>query len=288
MNRVCFFSVLHKLNLNYFGDFINSLINQTYKNFDLILLLDNIKSSEIDKKLNLNSRTKVYFIEYSSTIIENRLYALNYLSNLNYEFILFGDTDDFFNSNRVKSVLRDLENYPIVVNDLVPFSNSKEINLKHEKYWSSRFKDSKVLNANFLKDKNILGFGNTSIQKNVLKNFLNIKPNHVSATDWYIFSHFENDGSNIKFNNSALTFYRQHEFNIVGSKKLDFKSFIKNLNVKKNHYECLGLVDSIYYTQTINLLSSIMKVNNNKSILEIINNQNINYFWWEEGNNINL
>ena len=101
----------------------SSLKNQTYKNFDIIVVNDGNKDFEeiitlYDLKLNIIE------LQNSNTPAKNREYGINYCIDNKYDVLIFGDSDDYFKSNRVEKSLHFLKEADIVVNDLSLFDKN--------------------------------------------------------------------------------------------------------------------------------------------------------------------
>jgi len=207
--RVAFFTTIFPIKESYLVDFFSSLEKQTYKNFDTIILNDGYKDlEEFTKEFDLN----IEILDYSNTPAKNREFGINYILEQKYDRLIFGDSDDYFSSNRVEKSLELLDRYNIVVNDLTLFNENGTI---VEKYISHRLENGRVIDYEFIEDKNIFGLSNTSINLNILNR---VKfPEDLVAVDWYLYKALLKEHSAI-FTNEAITYYRQYESNTVGLK----------------------------------------------------------------------
>jgi len=198
------------MNRQYLFDFFNSLINQTYKKFDVIVVNDGYKDFEKIKTIyaqNLN----IIELKYSSTPAKNREYGINYCIDNKYDILIFGDSDDYFKNNRIEKSLEILNDADIAVNDLSLFN---ENGVYEEKYLSHRLNNLDVVNFEFITNKNIFGMSNTAVK---LKNISKVTfDNKIIAVDWYFFKILLKQGLKAIFTNETVSFYRQHENNIVG------------------------------------------------------------------------
>ena len=78
----------------YLKEAIDSILNQSYKNFELLIINDGStdRSQEIiDKYVNLDSRFKGY-IKKNGGLSDARNYGLKYVNS---EYVMFIDSDDF-------------------------------------------------------------------------------------------------------------------------------------------------------------------------------------------------
>ncbi len=263
--KVAFLTTIFPMDKKYLYDFFNSLESQTINNFDIIIVNDGYENFE-DIKTLYNHTLNIIEIKYSNTIAKNREYGINYCIGEGYDILIFGDSDDYFEQNRIEKSIELLSENDIVVNDLNLFD---EIEVYEEKYLSNRLKNLELVSFEFIKDKNIFGLSNTAIK---LKNIENIFiPEDLEAVDWYIFSILLIKDKKAIFTNETISFYRQHQENIVGLKKIDEKSFNKGVNVKKKHYKALNSMSEQFLFE-IKRLSNI-KYNDKKNIC--------NPLWWE-------
>lgn len=247
-------------------DYFNSLKNQTYKKFDVVVVNDGYENFD---KIKNEYRDYLTIIElkHSSTPAKNREFGINFCIDNNYDVLIFGDSDDYFSYNRIEKSIELLVDNDIVVNDLSLFDDN---NIYEKNYMSHRIKNNSIINIDFIKDKNIFGLSNTAILLKDLDKI--IIPDNLIAVDWYIFTLFLLKNKKAIFTNETISFYRQYESNIVGLKKLNLESLKKGLEIKQRHYETLSKITNVFIEQ-LNKTS--------KRKLEIKENK-INYpFWWE-------
>ena len=216
--KIAFLTTIFRMNKKYLHDFFKSLKNQTHQNFDVIVVNDCNKDFEKIKRL-YNQKLNIIELQYSDTPEKNREYGINYCIDCKYDVLIFGDSDDYFKNNRVEKSLYFLKEADIVVNDLSLFDKN---GIYEKKYLSHRLKNLEVVNAKFIKDKNIFGLSNTAIKlRNIKKVTFNSK---IIAIDWYFFKKKLKQGLKAIFTNETETFYRQYEHNAIG------------LRVKNNKY----------------------------------------------------
>lgn len=218
--KTAFLTTIFKMNKQYLYDFFSSLKNQTYKNFDIIVVNDGNKDFEeiitlYDLKLNIIE------LQNSNTPAKNREYGINYCIDNKYDVLIFGDSDDYFKSNRVEKSLHFLKEADIVVNDLSLFDKNS---VYEKKYLSHRLKNLEVVHSKFIKDKNIFGLSNTAIKlKKIKKVTFN---NKIIAIDWYFFKKILKQGLKAIFINETETFYRQYKQNQIGLRVKNNKHYL--------------------------------------------------------------
>lgn len=232
--RTAFLTTIFPMNKQYLYDFFDSLKEQTNKNFDVIIVNDGYKDFE-QIQSEYNQVLNIVELKYSHTPAKNREYGINYCMQNGYDILIFGDSDDYFEKNRVEKSLEFLKEYDIVVNDL---SLVDENGVYKTKYLSHRLNNLEEVKFEFIFKKNIFGLSNTAIK---LKSISKITiPEDLVAVDWYIFSILLMENKRAVFTNETVSYYRQYQENIVGLKKPDETSFKKGLEVKVKHYKALN------------------------------------------------
>ena len=76
MKKVAFLTAIYPMPTKYLYDFFISLTEQTYKNFDIVVVNDGFKRfNGIKRRFNLN----IIELKHSSTPAKNREYGINYI-----------------------------------------------------------------------------------------------------------------------------------------------------------------------------------------------------------------
>ena len=217
MRRIAFLTTIFPMKYEYLYDFFNSLKKQTYKKFDIIIVNDGYKN--FNKIKQEFKELNIIELLYSNTPAKNREYGINFVIDNQYDVLIFGDSDDYFSSNRVEKCLEKLEKYSVIVNDVTLFDDNS---ILCENYFSHRLENNFIFDYEFLKDKNICGLSNTAINVDILGK-IEI-PSDIVAVDWYLYKKLLKKYKAI-FTNETITFYRQYENNTLG------------LNYKDNKYQ---------------------------------------------------
>ncbi|WP_264898816.1 hypothetical protein [Sediminibacterium sp. TEGAF015] len=218
------------------------------------------------------------------THFEIRLYGLNKIIEWGANKVVFADSDDEFSINRTLLTFKYLDSYPIVCNDLVTMNNDGVV--INENYWDIRLGEIFEFSSSFIKDKNIIGFGNSGINKDKLIEILQVLGNSKEGFDWLFFSSYKDDFKALFFS-KAKTFYRQHDRNLLGANQLSVLSLKKKIELKITHYEKLLLLKKdLELLNALDKYRSILKKSNNffEKKVKQINSSNTNYFWFEETN----
>ena len=282
-NKVAIFCVLSDSTKKYFNDFVQSLTQQTYQNFQLFIYNDCEKSFTVNKynKLLLNSPI-VLRDKKIKKYNKNRIYLMNKIYKMNFIYIIFSDCDDIFSKNRVETCIKYLRTNSIVFNQIQFLHKSRKPENKSllnitKKYIS--FKD------NFFG--NNIGFGNSAIKldKKILKIFNTIPD--ILTHDWYFYNFLFSLGFKARFLKNVITYYRLHENSLSFSRYKNslelfkmsvsvqlklYESLIKKLNeLNYKQHECLQVIEN-----------HIMSLKIKKSKPNMFSNQlNFeNYLWW--------
>jgi len=256
----------------YLPRLIDCINNQTADKFEVIFFNDGLNSLENylgDDKIKIPYHT----FDLGGTIAEIRFKSFHILSKSKYDNIIFQDADDRMTKNRIEEVINYLESYQIVVNDIDLIDEGGNKIGKY--FWSDRVSHESSLDSNFLLDKNIVGLGNSSVKKDLLK--LPFKESEsVIAVDWFFFYQLLSlSNSEGIFINSARTLYRQHGMNTVGLTQVNESRIAQAKKVKEIHYRELNKIGYDFELQ----LSKLQRAGT-------INTHRINkkkhHFWWEE------
>ena len=210
MKKIVFLTTIFPMKEKYLIDFFDSLLVQSYKNFDIVVVNDGYRNFDI--LLKKYNKLNVIELKYSNTPAKNREYGINYVISKGYDILIFGDSDDYFSKNRVEKSVELLDNYDIVVNDLSLFNDN---GIYEKLYFSNRIKNNSVVEYDFIKDKNIFGLSNTAIKLNILGNKI-IFDKDIVAVDWFLYKKLLKDRYMAFFTNKIITYYRQYNNNIIG------------------------------------------------------------------------
>jgi len=283
------FSVIFPGNLLFFPSFLQSLENQSNKDFKLILFNDGV--TDIEKYLQNTTLLFESYDVYGLTPFEIRLIGLRKVLSIGADYVVFADTDDLLSSERLDLSVKYLSKYPFVCNDISLMASDGTMIRKS--YWTNRISNCTEFDINYIKNHNIIGLGNSAMQCRALQPILEKLKGYKSGNDWLFFSAAGKD-LNAVFLNICTTSYRQHDDNLIGKKRLTPNSLLGIINKKIEHYILLNKINFREYQieEQIEINQSILKqCNENHEFLnqqaEQINSLGINFFWWEESNYIN-
>lgn len=270
-SQVAFFTTIFPMERSYLIDFFNSLQRQTYQQFDVIVINDGYK--EFSKIKKIFSMLNIIELNFSGSPAKNREHGINYIIENEYEVLIFGDSDDYFEESRVQVSLRYLRDYDILVNDVSLFDVNE---VYSKKYISNRLKNNTEIDLKFIKDKNIFGLTNTSLNVCILDsvNF----DEHLVAVDWYLFTKLLMQCKKAIFTNETISFYRQYAGSNIGLGIRNIEVVKKNTFVKSAHYNLLQDESGVF--KALNL--SIQNLINSNQYSKLLNHK-VNYpLWWED------
>jgi glycosyltransferase involved in cell wall biosynthesis len=278
MEKTAVFSVIFPANLDYFNGFLESLAKQDDQHFDLLLVVDQVDIESYTAPFADKFAIKTY--QATGSISAVRELGIAWLITLEYDYVIFADTDDLLSPDRVRLCRNALEGSSIVVNDLVPFT---ETPMNGTGYWRNRLPDRQKFTSHELQYYNFVGLGNSSVRREVLKSTK--IPAHLQAVDWFLFFHWTQRHDGI-FLHEGKVLYRQHPANLAGLFKVDAQRLLRTVNIKLQHYVALedqfpGFRQEIERHESLN---AKLKADPAYCMdaLQQLNDKTINYFWWEE------
>lgn len=280
--RVAFFTVVYPGVEPYLPCFVESILAQTCKNFSLFVFNDGVADETVESYFGVLSGYVEWRSErVSGTPAQIRINAINRLNRYRYQYAIFGDSDDYFSANRVACVLELFRYYDVVINDLhiVNVEGSELVS----GFLSKRLMNLQDIDQRFLRDKNICGFSNASLN---LEKFGRLEiDDDVLATDWYLFTLAVLKGLRMVFSSDAATYYRQHDANYVGIGNVTTKILNQTVLIKSRHYTQLARHFPGYLPlaqKYQNLLSEVDNSQDNLMARFLKHHQRDDHlFWWE-------
>lgn len=254
----------------YFNSFLKTLCSQISDEFELIIFNDGVESltEDNDNLKKLNFQVKIFSMRGS--IAEVRFESLEILKQLNYDGYVFQDVDDEMSSNRVQLCSELLNFHEIVVNDLQILGDNGRKGV-----WNDRIQDLQTISLSDIRRCNIIGLGNTTVRRNVIRHTPIDRSELPKAVDWFIFYQVLYSGVNACFTSKCRTIYRQHENNLAGMQKMVSKERLRYIiQVKESHYRALSEIGMGEFTWELEELKS-KQLNTDIHL-------NKNPFWWEE------
>ncbi len=222
--------------MGYLEMFLATLEAQTENHFDLVIVNDGLDG--LGKICERHGRLTYRVVNSCSTPASNREKGLRYCVNAGYEYVVFADSDDYFEPERVELLIAKIRGLSMdcVVND-VNLVNDKSGEII-QSYFSNRLSNDQLIKFEDIKHSNIFGLSNTAVRANCLSG-IEIDPELI-AVDWYLFTLLLLRGCSAVFTNETNTFYRQHGANTVGFGQVTIESMKRSILIKSKHYRVLA------------------------------------------------
>lgn len=233
MMNVCLGTVVYDLAFKYHKEFIEAINSQTDKEFDVVIVNDNLSQDQIEVyKSGIKNNLIILDNLGTRTISSMRVSLLEGALSYKYDFIILADADDSFSEDRVLLLKKAYQsNHTFYYNDLCDFS--KKPLLKNLPTHMDT--PDKILECNFL------GLSNTAINLRRLSLIYlkKMKSINTNIFDWYLYSKLLIDGHMGKYVETAKTFYRTHNDNIAGISLNNHEAIKREIDIKIKHYELL-------------------------------------------------
>ena len=241
-------------------EFINrqlqSIFDQTHKNFIIFVADDNSKDKFSLEKLNINKTNKQKIrIGYRN---KNIGYAQNFLNALisidgYFDYYAFSDQDDIWDPEKLEKAINTLEEYPDNQANLYG-SRTELIGRSEDKKLGKSIKFNKSPSFQNALTQNIFG-GNTMVfNRNAFDLICSSNINQkIISHDWWCYQIISGAGGNVFYDENIYLKYRQHNNNIIGS----------NISLKDKWF------------RFCKVLNGNFKIQNDQNLKAIINNQNL-------------
>lgn len=271
MKKTALVSFIYPKITPYLGELVKAINDQTSKDFVLLLFNDGLLNA--NQYFNeLTCDYQLIELQKCASVNEVRWKAIQMLNDFPLDYIIFQDADDLPSANRVESAVRELQKHKLTCCNTLPFFG-KTIS----KGWEDRLANHFVFDASFIRNKNILGLGNTALRVELLKE-KTVHSERVVAYDWFFFYQLlEKTQIKALFDSESYVLYRQHDSNIAGMHNtLDSLRLQYVYEVLQKHYEELIKFGFDELKNELNVLRKL-------SINQIQKIQlKTTLFWWEE------
>jgi len=211
-------------------DQLDSITNQTYKNFEIIVCDD--KSTDSTFEILQNYKTK-----YPLKLIQNykNLGIVSTFENAlklcNGDFIALSDQDDIFFPEKLEILLNNIGDFYLIHSDSIIIDEFNKITFRSH---FRKFKDiNKKSFVDYLSGNNVTG-NSILIRKELLSIALPF-PKSIRIHDHYLAlcaSYY----NKIILYPKPLQYYRQHLSNAIGIKKNSYETFLKNTRKDIKNY----------------------------------------------------
>jgi glycosyltransferase involved in cell wall biosynthesis len=226
----------------YLSDQIESILNQTYSNWSLLIRDD----GSTDESMHIIGK---YTLRYPSQIrildddVKHRGASSSFselLAASSAEYIMFCDQDDIWNSTKIEKTLNSIKrieaqspNCPVLV-----FTDLVKVDHNLNQLAASFIRDQKlytdiISNVNKLIALNV-ATGCTIMINKIAKQYVVPFPSKIIVHDHWLIINIAYYGK-VFFLNEATILYRQHNNNLIGSNYIDIQYFLKkvlNINIQ--------------------------------------------------------
>lgn len=220
----------------YIKEQLDSILSQSYENFIILVRDDNSN----DKTLEILSSYDIKVIDEKKNLGIKKSFAflMQYsFKNLDSDYLMFSDQDDIWDTNKVKTTYRkmqELENIygmdaPLLVHgDLTVVDENLEVIASS--FWKYQNIDPSKDSLNHLLLHNTVTGCTMMINRSLAEKIKNI-PSEGIMHDWWIAMVASAFGK-IAYIDESLMLYRQHGKNDTGAKHYGVRYFIKKVLTK--------------------------------------------------------
>ena len=208
---------------------ISSILEQTYRNFELVIVDDNSKDNTINiikEYQSKDNRIKLFQNNKNIGFLKNFEKAISLCRG---DFIALSDQDDVWKKNKLEIFLKNINDNMLIYSDAILIDEySKEIG-------------SQLIrpNHNLVQGKCNKAFifyncvsGNTLMfRRELVCNIVPIPKNIIFHDIWIAF--LASTYGTITFTDESLTYYRRYNEQITSNKKKDYKSIFDRINKKE-------------------------------------------------------
>ena len=265
MMKVVFGTVVYPSATCYMEDFFGSLDRQTYKDFRLMIISDNVPKDDIEAVIDKhNIEADIITPERQMTPIELRILMLKKAKEFKADVLVAGDIDDTFSENRVEKLVEAFVKNPdagFAYNQLT-LPNKTEIMPPMPSTTDSVVD---ILELNYL------GLSTTAIKVGQLTDELleSLGDCKTFVFDWYLYCRLLIFGMKGVLADEAATYYRIYDNNFAGVPTATPENIEKEIYIKKNHFDALSKYDDRY--------KGLFEAYNNGKYKVLTKDK---YFWW--------
>ena len=229
----------------FISETINSIKNQSYKNYEILIIYDDENLTDLKYLKELANEKKNIRILVNKKNSGAGLSRNNGIINAKGEFIAFLDADDYWHKDKLLKQL----NYMI----------DKKINFSHTSYYIVN-KNKKIISVrngrNFLEYKDLLsscdvGLSTVMVKKKILMD--NFFPNLTTKEDFVLWLKILKTGEKLIGINEPLTFWRKSNDSLSSN---NFQKIMDGYKVYRKYMK-MNIFLSLYYLFILSLNSLI-------------------------------
>lgn len=249
----------------YIEEQINSIISQTYTNWNLIIQDDGSTDSTIEilKRLSANDDRIKFFVNEKNLGVSKNFWDM--MNKCSAKYIMFCDQDDYWNSDKIETMLDFIEDRGIsgkfmLYSDLELVD--KKLNKIKESIYHHLNRDPYKNRLNRMLVRSLAVGCTTMIGRDLIPDYT---PNSMVMHDYYL-SLLAAINGNLHYFPSVTIKYRQHEGNVVGTdvigkrKDLLIKRILNNLKSNNRYNDRYRQVEDILNNYSVS--TSVKKMLN--------------------------
>lgn len=233
-------------NINILKKSIDSIISQTFEDFEFLIIDDGSKKEISNQIINLSrvdKRIKLFQNKKNLGLAKSLNIGINHAQG---EYIIRNDDDDYSEKNRIQAQVDFLENNPTIS---AIGSNAKVIlHYKKNSHYSTNLPLSDKQIEQAICYTNPILHSSLCIRTEILKKFY-YDEKYIYAQDYNLWINMINSG--VKFNN-----LKEKLIVINKSKPIKIKNFFYELKVKKNNFKGIKLL-LIYIYSIFNFIKIV-------------------------------
>ena len=229
-------------NTNLLEKAVKSILLQTYKNFEIIIINDKNEKKNLNFLRKIKRKSKKIKIIYNKKNIGAGLSRNKGIRMSKGKYIAFLDSDDTWKKNKLYNQINIMRKKSY----LVTHTSYKIVDL-NQKNISKRIATN--LNYKKLLKSCDIGLSTVVIKKKVLKSFKHPFPPLITKEDYVLWLKISKKGLNFYGINKMLTNWTYTPNSLS---KSTFQKLIDALRVYKN-YEKMNLIKSLYYTFNLSI-----------------------------------
>jgi glycosyltransferase involved in cell wall biosynthesis len=214
----------------YIGETLTSIVNQTFKDFEVIIVDDGSKDNSvaiINEFVQKYPNFKLYTHENNQNkgLIESLKLAL---SKVNSEYVAFLESDDYWTENYLQEKFDCINQNPksvIIINDIQTIGSSvDDIHVENARKYFTKHNSVKNHFKRFYRMNSILTFSIVMIKTDVIKSldFNSVVP---AFLDWWLWRQLAIQYP-IEYIDKKLTYWRRHNTSYM----VDFRENIEHEN----------------------------------------------------------
>lgn len=272
------FSVVHPFSIGFLSDFIETVNQQTDPDFEVYLLVDGIDEPEV---IPHRMQPTCHVRPATGSAAFLRKEGIRWIHEAGVENIVFLDSDDKMDADRIGAVRAKLDKYPVVANDLIFWTGSDQFSM-----FDAALGDKPNICAEDLRDKNFLGLSNTAIKTAKAVAHLDAIADDTIAFDWALFGLVLHHGAEGIFLGDTKSYYRQYTHNIASVLDLSRETVTRAVMVKSQQYQLLARYFPEYRGRWKQFKGTLEKLVSSTD-RQIQYTEKINakprssYFWWD-------